>query len=256
VETDVWYYGSTRVPLSLVSACVGYPRDQIKNRLITYDEIRPGCYDRTARLEDMDTAGIEASLCFPNMFTRFCGQRFLFSSDKDLALLCVRAYNDFILDEWCAGTDRLIPSGIIPLWDPVLAASEVRRCAAKGMRAMAFSEQPALLGLPSIYTDHWDPFFAACEEYGVVLMMHVGSSSNMTRTSMDAPSAVYHTLSVVNSGKAMVDWICAALPLPYPCASPPSACAWPSARSAGCRTTCTASTASGTPAGPIRGWTD
>ena len=42
---------------------------------ITYDEMRPGCYDPKARLDDMDIDHVEASLCFPT-FPRFCGQTF------------------------------------------------------------------------------------------------------------------------------------------------------------------------------------
>ena len=73
--------------------------------------------------------------------------------------MCVEAYNDWMIDEWCAGAGhgRLIPLTLIPLWDPELAAAEVRRCAAKGSFAVAFSENPVRLGLPSIYSGHWDP---------------------------------------------------------------------------------------------------
>ena len=42
----------------------------------------------------MDVNHIEASLCFPT-FPRFCGQTFSEASDKELALLCVKAYNDY-----------------------------------------------------------------------------------------------------------------------------------------------------------------
>ena len=53
--------------------------------------------------------------------------------DKDLALLCVQAYNDWMIDEWCgAAPGRFIPLIIIPLWDPVAAAVEIERCAAQG----------------------------------------------------------------------------------------------------------------------------
>ena len=145
---------------------VGIPRNQIRGR-----EDGPVRRDATGltpeqapRLADMDIAGIEASLCFPNTFVRFCGQRFLWAHDKELAPRCVEAYNDFIIEEWSGGSGgRLIPCGSC-LWDPALAAGEVRRIAARGVHAVAFSELPPYLGLPSIYTDHWDPFFAACEE--------------------------------------------------------------------------------------------
>ncbi|MCY4434570.1 MAG: amidohydrolase family protein, partial [bacterium] len=95
-----------------------------------FSEMRPGCYDPKARLEDMDLDGIWAQVNFPD-FCRFAGHRFVVSEDLDLAALCVRAYNDFILEEWCA-TDpqRLIPLIVVPLWDPAAAADEVRRTAA------------------------------------------------------------------------------------------------------------------------------
>ena len=70
---------------------------------MTYDEMRPGCYDPAPRLDDMDLNWVEASLCFPT-FPRFCGQTFLEADDKDLALLCVQAYNDWMVEEWCAGS--------------------------------------------------------------------------------------------------------------------------------------------------------
>ena len=62
--------------------------------------MRPAAYDSIARLEDMDRGGILASLCFPSM-PRFCGQLFSEADDKELALACVKAYNDWMIDEWC-----------------------------------------------------------------------------------------------------------------------------------------------------------
>ena len=133
---------------------------------ITYDEMRPGCYEPKARVADNDANWVEASLCFPT-FPRFCGQTFLEAKDKELAEACVVAYNDFMVEEWCGDSGgKLIPLCIIPLWDAELAAAEVRRNAARGVRAVCFSEIPPHLGLPSIHSGYWDPFFAACEETG------------------------------------------------------------------------------------------
>ena len=50
-----------------------------------------------------------------------------------------------MVDEWCGGSGgRLIPLCLVPLWDAELAAAEVRRNAARGVRAVAFSELPAV----------------------------------------------------------------------------------------------------------------
>ena len=64
------------------------------------------------------------------------------------------------------------------------------RCAArprKGAHAVTFSENPSKLGWPSFHTDHWDPFWQACSDEGVVVCMHIGSSSQLVITSPDAP---------------------------------------------------------------------
>jgi predicted TIM-barrel fold metal-dependent hydrolase len=70
-----------------------------------------------------------------------------------------------------------------------------------------FSELPTRLGLPSIHTDAWDPFLAACNETGVCLNMHIGSSSTMAAASPDAPVAVSATLTCGNAMASMVDWL-------------------------------------------------
>ena len=188
----------------------------MKITAITYEEMRKGCWDPKARLEDMDANWTEAQMCFPS-FPRFCGQTFLEADDRDLALLCVKAYNDWMVDEWCGDTNgRLIPLIIIPLWDANLAAEEIVRNAARGVRATCFSEIPPYLGLPSIHSGEWDPFFAACAETGVVVNMHIGSSSKMPSTSADAPPAVGSTLTFGNAMSSMVDFLMSGVLVRYP----------------------------------------
>ena len=134
-----------------------------------YNDMIPACYDVKARVEAMDLDGVHAALNFPT-FPRFSGTRFLEGTDLDLASACVMAWNDWLIDEWCgAAPERFIPMTMIQLWDPVLAAEELRRCAAKGARSVTMTESPASCGLPSWWTRHWDPLFAAAEETGVVL---------------------------------------------------------------------------------------
>jgi predicted TIM-barrel fold metal-dependent hydrolase len=211
--TDWWYYEDLKRPLLRVDSSVGVPRDEITMKGITYEDMRPGSYSQKERLEDMDGNHIEASLCFPT-FPRFCGQTFTEAQDKELALLCVQAYNDYQVEEWCAGTDgRLIPLVIVPLWDAHLAAAEVRRNADRGVRAVCFSEIPAYLGLPSIHDpdNYWDPFFAACDETSTVVNMHIGSSSKMPSTSPDAPAAVGSSLTHINAELSMTDFLLSGL---------------------------------------------
>lgn len=210
---DWWIYEKLQRPLLRVDSAVGVPRDEVTMKGVTYEDMRPGSYRQKERLEDMDTNHIEASLCFPT-FPRFCGQTFTEAEDKELGLLCVKAYNDYQVEEWCAGTGgRLVPLTIVPLWDPHLAADEVRRNAARGVRAVCFSEIPAYLGLPSIHDpdNYWDPFFAACDETSTVVNMHIGSSSKMPSTSADAPAAVGSSLTHINAELSMTDFLMSGL---------------------------------------------
>jgi predicted TIM-barrel fold metal-dependent hydrolase len=206
---DWWFYEDLRRPLIRLDAAVGHDREDVTVSGTTYDWMRPGAWQVKPRLEDMDLNWIEASLCFPT-FPRFCGQTFLEAKDHELALLCVRAYNDWMIDEWCADSGgRLIPLCLVPLWDAGLAAAEVYRNAERGCRAVCFSEIPPFLGLPSVHDRdrYWDPLLAACDDTGTVVNMHIGSSSKMPSTSADAPPAVGSTLTFANACYSLVDWL-------------------------------------------------
>lgn len=211
-----WFYEDHKYSVKRLIAAAGYPADEISMDGVTMNEMRPGCWKPKDRLADMDVNGVEAQMCFPN-YPRFCGQIFLRAKDKELAHLCVHAYNDFIVEEWAAeGEGRLIPLCLVPLWDPQLAAAEVRRNAARGVRAVAFSELPPYLGLPSIYKGHWDPFFEACDETGTVICCHIGSGTKTPKTSDDAPEAVSGTIIFGNSVGAMSDYLYSGVFARYP----------------------------------------
>jgi predicted TIM-barrel fold metal-dependent hydrolase len=166
----------------------------------------------------MDVNGVYASLCFPSFLPGFAGQRLQqLTDDPDLALASVRAWNDWVLEEWVGyAPGRMIPLQIPYLLDPEVAADEVRRNAERGFRAMTFSEAPHMLGLPSLHTGHWDPLMAACEETETVVCLHVGSSGTSPATSPDAPS---DTIGVLFFGYAMfaaVDWLYSRIPVRFP----------------------------------------
>jgi hypothetical protein len=77
----------------------------------------------------------------------------------------------------------------------------VRRVARKGCHAVSFSENPEKLGLPSLQRDHWDPFWGACADEGVIVCLHFGSGRGMVYPTLDAPMDAVITLMPI----AMVD---------------------------------------------------
>lgn len=207
-DSEFWAYEDRQIATIGLNAVAGKQREEFSPEPITYDEMRPGCYDPAARVADMDEGFVLSSMLFPS-FPRYCGQVFHEAKDRKLGLLCVQAWNDFILEEFAeAYPGRFIPMMIIPLWDPKLAAAEIERTAARGAKSIAFSENPTKLGLPSIHTEHWDPVFRACDETGFVISMHVGSSSNLIRTSDDMPTLAFMAYSAaVNQAGTLLDWL-------------------------------------------------
>jgi predicted TIM-barrel fold metal-dependent hydrolase len=203
---DIWYYDDLVKPVSRMSVAAGL--GELRWGTVTYDEIRPGAWKQAERLADMDANHVDVSVCFPNTLPRFCGQTFAERADKALALVCVQAYNDWMVEDWCggAGAGRLVPLTLLPLWDVAACVAEVERAAALGSHAVTFPENPFALGLPSIHSGAWDPFFAACVAAGTVVCMHIGSSSRMPQTTPDAPFIVSSTLTFQNSMHSVLDF--------------------------------------------------
>ena len=204
---DVWEFEGNVIPNIGLNAVAGRPPEEYNIEPTSFDMIRAGCYDIHERVKDMNRNGVLGSMCFPS-FVQFCGQLFSKSKDLDTSIHLLRAYNDWHIDEWC-GTypGRFMPLSIPPIWDPQLMADEVRRVAKKGCHAVTFSENPYKLGWPHIFGDHWDPFFAACEDEGTVICLHIGSSSTQIEIAPGAPIDVMITLTPLNTMQAATDLV-------------------------------------------------
>lgn len=215
---DMWVYDGKRYPNSGLSAVVGKSKEEFSPEPLSYSEMRPGCYDAKARLEDMDRSGVLASLCFPTI-TRFCGQLFMEASDREFGFECLQHYNDWLVEEWCGvAPGRYIPLMLIPMWDPKLAANEIERMAARGVTTFAFSENPEPLGLPTIHdpSGYWEPVMAAANETGMVASMHVGSSSQLPKICSDAPFMANLTWGASRTSGTMLSWLFSGLFQRYP----------------------------------------
>ncbi|ONH24630.1 amidohydrolase family protein [Pseudofrankia asymbiotica] len=202
--TDVWKFRDTVIPNSALNAIAGRPKEEYGLEPQGLDEIRPGCYDIHERIKDMNAGGLLAQMNFPS-FPGFAGRLFV-TDDVDFSLALVRAYNDWHVEDWCATyPGRFIPMTIPVIWDAQLCAAEVRRNAARGVHSLTFSENPAVMGMPSFHDEFWNPLWAALVETDTVLSIHIGSSGRIAVPAVDSPPDVMITLQPMNIVSAAAD---------------------------------------------------
>ena len=144
-----------------MNAVAGRRPETVKLEPFRFDQMRPGCYDVDARVRDMDINGVWASVNFPSQITGFCGRVFFSVPDRELGVACIRAWNDWLFEEWYQRhPDRIVPLGITYLADPALAADEIRRNADAWLhvgdapRTAACDRPAVVLGARSLGRDH------------------------------------------------------------------------------------------------------
>lgn len=198
--------------------CVaGRPREDHRVEPARFDEVRRGCWDIHARIADMDIGGIWASVNFPSGVTGFGGTLFSQLPDAEFGLACVRAWNDWLFEEWYGSyPERIVPLGITFLTDPEVGAAEIRRNAARGFTAVTMPEQPHKQGLPPIFDAYWEPIIRACAETGTVMNLHVGSSGFPAMPPGAPMIELGATLFQSMAFDSCAEWLWSAWPARYP----------------------------------------
>lgn len=191
--TDVWVFEGQQIPNVGLNAVAGRPADEYGMEPTSLDQLRRGCFDVDARIDDMNANGVLGSLCFPSV-PGFTGELFAKQEDKALARVMAQAYNDWHIDGWCgAHPGRFIPLAIPMLWDPKVTAEEIRRVAKKGCHAITFPDNPKGLGYPSLHDPYWEPIWQAASETGTILCIHIGSGTGMSLQDTRAPVEIMIT---------------------------------------------------------------
>jgi predicted TIM-barrel fold metal-dependent hydrolase len=222
VETSrgyqVWEFEGRKYSQIGMNAVAGRRPESVSMEPFRFDQMRPGCYEVDARVRDMDLNGVWASLNFPSQISGFCGRVFFDAADRDLGLACLRAWNDWMYDEWySAHPQRIIPLGITFLTDPALAVAEIERNADRGFTSVTFPERPHEIGLPSLWDRaHWDPIIAACVETDTVISLHVGSSGMPALPPGSPAVQLSATLFGQQSLGACAEWLWSPYPLEHP----------------------------------------
>src|SRR5215469_610167 len=120
----------------------------------------PAFREPAARLELLDQQGIDACLMFPTLFS-LVEERL--KDDPDLIAVAVRAFNEWLHDEWAYNyQERIFATPVVNpgLLDEGLA--ELERIIDRGAKAVLMRPAPVsgLRGIRSPFLPEFDPFWA------------------------------------------------------------------------------------------------
>ena len=173
----MWLFEGVEIPNFGLNAVSGRPQEEYGIDPTRFDEIRRGLLGRRRPDRRHERRRRPRRRCASRRSPSSAGRSSPTPRTRTSALAVLQAYNDWHIEEWAgAHPGRFIPLALVPYWDPELMAAEVRRMAARGVRAVTWSENPEKLGVPSFHSEHWDPFWRACDEHGVIVCLHIGSS--------------------------------------------------------------------------------
>jgi predicted TIM-barrel fold metal-dependent hydrolase len=185
------------------------------------EEADPASWDPKARLERLDEYGLYAQVLYPNVLG-FSATAFIKLPDPELALACVSAYNDFLVDFADADPRRLIPIMMLPFWDVEASVTELHRAADLGHRGVLLAAHYDKVGLPHLWEPRWEPLLKAIEERGLSVNFHVGFNeltSDMIAKLLEVPGDEQTRLAVpviMGNVRIISDIVCTGLCHRYP----------------------------------------
>lgn len=186
---DAWQLqpGAPLMYIGLV-ATPGMRFEDIKWKGYTYATVRKGCWDGTARLADMDYDGVDAEFIYPSQRTMYY---FMGNDDREFHRAGVRAYNDYMSQEFCsADAERLFFLAQMPNLGVDEMIAEMARCREQGARGVILSTWPS--GQDDL-TPEDDKFFAAAQDMRMPVSIHINiQRKRTTRPSLEGPAAIGH----------------------------------------------------------------
>lgn len=163
-----WFIEQDREPHNVI---LGFGANKSLDELhhllksFSYAGAHRGGWDPAQRLVDMDQDGVKGDVLYTTL-----GFRMFWIKDAGFQRACFQVYNDW-LAEFCGhAPQRLKGLGLISLYDPKQAASDLADCAKKGLAgAIIWASPPEEL---PFHSEVYDPFWAAAAELSMPLSLH------------------------------------------------------------------------------------
>ncbi|HWS44389.1 MAG TPA: amidohydrolase family protein [Acidimicrobiia bacterium] len=136
-----------------------------------------GLHDPVLRLADMDREGVAAELIYHGDFR--LGDLFHNNTNRKYPLEAwdagARAWNRWAADNFGFAMDRFLVTGAIgPCIDMDTAVADIRWIADRGFAATYVPGYMRHANTAPLFDDSWEPFWSACEECGIALVVHAG----------------------------------------------------------------------------------
>ncbi|MBV8951551.1 MAG: amidohydrolase [Actinobacteria bacterium] len=166
---------------------------------------RPGHGEPFARLDDMDTDGVDAEV----VYCEVSAYRYLYLLREGWRE-ATRAFNDAMLDFASADPKRLVASYQVPIHDIEGAVEEVQRVAACGGRSLQLPVFPAELGQPDYFHERYDALWGAIQDTGLPICCHIGLNTaldDLTRRDPTPQNGVMVPMTGLSAGEALGMWM-------------------------------------------------
>ena len=128
-----------------------------------------GIRDARLRLRDLDQEGVWGEVIFPSL-----GMWASTFRTPELLKACMRASNEWALEEVAAVSDRYVVTAQVSTLAVEDAVAELEWAAGQGFRSVFLPTTPHP-SAPDWHRDDWEPFWAAAERAGMVLAIHIGT---------------------------------------------------------------------------------
>lgn len=169
---DMWVINGDAFARPGNTAMAGYD-GTLPDGPATYEDMHPAAWDPKARVAFMDEQNIRAHVLYPNL-GGFGAAAWLDRGDREFALDCVKAFNDFQTDFASVAPDRLLPIVSVPFWDIDASVAEIERAVSAGHRGVNFCNDPRVHGQPALWDPHWDAIWSVARDTGVPVNFHIG----------------------------------------------------------------------------------
>jgi predicted TIM-barrel fold metal-dependent hydrolase len=128
-ELPKWTFG-----LGAVGATSSQNYQEYRASGIKWEELLPGNYEGAEAIKDNERDGVDAASIYPAAVMQVEKQ----VENRELALACIRAYNDWLIDDFCsADPAKLWSLAFMPVNDGVdVAVAEAKRTIGKGAKAL------------------------------------------------------------------------------------------------------------------------